>query len=219
LLPLQAGQVDAVHAPSAFVVALAALWSDVSQCSLDVVMNCRPATIPKLLEGNSPFTPLEVKEVESELKTGVALLVQGTLEGVGPWSVRPSDYCEICPSEHKGVSSSVAISDVETPCRLGNYSQTESERLEVRPRNSFVLVPEDSMAQVTRLNSDASLKIPAVKVVPAPVLQPMMRRSSISLPPLFSNSDDNEPVDLLFGETLVQPSVRKNWIEARLFVA
>jgi hypothetical protein len=47
----------------------------------------------------------------------------------------------------------------------------------------------------------------------------MMRRSSISLPPLFSNSDDNEPVDLLFGETLVQPSVRKNWIEARLFVA
>jgi hypothetical protein len=218
---MQAGQIDAVHAPSAFMAALAVLGSNVSQRGLEMALHSNPASLSQSLWEDSDFSPLEARNVESGisdavLKAGAALLVQGSLEGVGPWSVCPSDYCQFFPEVHRRAAS-VAAFDKEAFVRL--ESCFESECLESRPRYSFVLVPAASISQLAQLNSEPLVKRPILKEARPPIPQSMLRCSSNSLPSLSNSSDVTEPVDLLFGESLVQPPASKRCIEARLFVA
>jgi hypothetical protein len=156
------------------------------------------------------------------LKAGADLLVQGSLEGVGHWRVGPSDYLELYPEVRSGAARA-ADKYVDTSVRSGGDS--ESERV---ARHSFILVPEASIGQSTKLNSDSIsgnseqlVKFPALKDAGLPSLHstvPILRRASISLPTFFDHSNGSEPVDLLFGETSVQRPACKSWVEARLFV-
>jgi hypothetical protein len=226
---LQAGQIDAVHAPSAFIAALAALASNVTQSSSEAA---QPSTLrsPQSCEENSDFSSLETRDAESgildaALKAGADLLAQGSLEGVGHWRVGPSDYFELYPEVRRGAANA-ADKNVDTSVRSGCGSESKRHVA----RHSFILVPEASIAQSTKLNSDSIsgnseqlVKYPALKEAGLPSLHstvPMLRRASISLPTFFDHSNLNvsEPVDLLFGETSVQRPACKSWVEARLFV-
>ncbi len=116
---LQAGQIEAVHAPAAFLAALAVICSNVSQNGLDKVSMASLSVYLSFLEETSDYSPLDATDVDcgsadAILKAGVALLVEGTLELVGPWSVRQSDYCEPFPEVSRDTACTAA-SDAEFP--------------------------------------------------------------------------------------------------------
>jgi hypothetical protein len=165
----------------------------------------------------------ESETLDAVLKAGADLLVKGSLEGVGHWRVGPSDYLEPYPEVHRGAARA-ADKYVDTSVRSGGDSESERQVA----RHSFILIPEASIAQSTKLNSDSIsgdseqlVKFPALKEAGLPSLHstvPILRRASISLPTFFDHSNVSEPVDLLFGETTVQQPACKSWVEARLFV-
>jgi hypothetical protein len=217
---LQAGQIDAVHAQAAFVSCLSVLSLSVSQSSHDFeeVLNCKPVHLPSVLEETSQASQWESQNVnygteDAVIEAGVALLIGGKLEEVGPWSVRESDYCEPCPEVSGGTAQAVT-SDANVPTMA--VACSESERHKAGPRHSFILVPEVFVSPLTRQSSVHVGKL--TEVPETPPLPPMRRRASTSIPSLYDSSDDKDDVDFLFG-AMPQAPARKSWIEAKFFVA
>jgi hypothetical protein len=228
LVELQAGQIDAVHASANFVAALSVLCSSVTgiQCSHEAleIHHDKLVSPPSPCVKSFDCPSLEDAAVnrgisDAALEACVSLLNEGSLEEVGTWRVRQSDFREPC-LEVNGGAASAAESDAEVLPSAGGGSESECRK--ARPRNSFILVPAVSVSQLTRRNSEPTVKY--AKLMDTPPLLPRRRRASLSMPSLLDSSEDTEDTEpLLFGAIMPAqrplPFGHKGWAEAQLVVA